>query len=231
MNKQQGFKRDKNGNDDRRDDSCDRKSKRDGDDDKKLNAFKGVNTVFNKPIHKIMQEIKNEEFFRWPKPMFSDLKTQNSALKCSYHKNHGHMTETCRTLKQFLQGLVEQGILAKYMKRDQTKLIKQSKAADEKGTSTQAVKPVVGVIEAIHGVINKSEATRNHLQARLARARLWAEAHPIKEVMSVLAPSKRDRENNMVYQLSFSEEDLEGVDVPHNDALVIMANICNFDVK
>ncbi|KAM7519034.1 hypothetical protein LguiB_017996 [Lonicera macranthoides] len=162
MNKQQGFKRDRNGNNDRRDDSQDKKIKRDndrrdnGDDDKKLNTFKSMNTMFNKLIHKIMQEIKNEEFFRWPRPMFGDPKTRNSTLKCSYHKDHGHMTETCRTLKQFLEGLVEKGRLSKYVKRDETKSNEQAKAADEKGTSAQAVKPVVGVIEAIHGVINRS---------------------------------------------------------------------------
>ncbi|KAM7502432.1 hypothetical protein LguiB_001336 [Lonicera macranthoides] len=237
MSKQQGFKRDRNVNDDRKDDNHDKKNRREtdrkdnADEDRKSNAFKGVNTVFNKPISKILQEIKDERFFKWPRPMLGDPKMRNSSLKCFYHKDHGHATDTCRTLKQFLEELVEQGRLTKYTKRDETKPNEQPRMDKANRDSTQVAKPAVGTIEAIHGIVNSTEATRNYLRARLARARLWAEAHPVKEIMSVSAPPKRDRENNVVYQLSFSEEDLEGIDVPHNDALVIMANICNFDVK
>ena len=48
--------------------------------------------------------------------------------------------------------------------------------------------------------------------------------------MFVLAP-KRDVEKKLVYELTFTEQDLEGVDTPYNDALVRMVNICNYDVK
>lgn len=77
---------------------------------------------------------------------------------------------------------------------------------------------------------DKSDAIKNYLHSRLARARFWSKAHPIKVVISVSA-SKRDRLDNLVYKLSFSEGDLVGVDIPYNDALVLMINICNFDVK
>lgn len=49
--------------------------------------------------------------------------------------------------------------------------------------------------------------------------------------MSILALPKKDRENNLFYELSFTKEDLEGVNVPHNNALVMMVSICNYDVK
>lgn len=48
--------------------------------------------------------------------------------------------------------------------------------------------------------------------------------------MSVLVP-KRNREKKLIYEFMFTEEGLNGVDTPHNDVLVLMANICNFDVK
>ena len=37
--------------------------------------------------------------------------------------------------------------------------------------------------------------------------------------------------DNLLYEFSFTKEDLEGVDVPHNDALVFTVNICNYDVR
>ena len=33
------------------------------------NGYMGVNIVFTKPIHKIMFEIQNKPFFKWPRPM------------------------------------------------------------------------------------------------------------------------------------------------------------------
>lgn len=35
----------------------------------------------------------------------------------------------------------------------------------------------------------------------------------------------------MIYDLTFTKKDLNGVDTPHNDALVLMINICYFDMK
>lgn len=47
--------------------------------------------------------------------------------------------------------------------------------------------------------------------------------------MSVAEP-KRDRSDNLICELTFTEGDLVDIDVPHNDALVLRVNICNFDV-
>ena len=90
---------------------------------------------------------------------------------------------------------------------------------------------VNGGIEAIHRITYHLAATRNYLRARLARAQLWSQTYPITEVILVLGPPKRDKEDNMLYEFTFTEEDLEGVDVSHNDALVLTVNICNYDVR
>lgn len=47
--------------------------------------------------------------------------------------------------------------------------------------------------------------------------------------MYVMAP-KRDRGSNLQYELTFTKEDLVGIDIPYNDALVLMMNIYNYDV-
>ena len=93
----------------------------------------------------------------------------------------------------------------------------------------QVNRPPTGVIATIHGVIESLAATRNYLRARLTRAPFWSQAHPVAEVMSIKAP-KRDRKSNLQYELTFTEEDLVGIDIPHNDALVLMVNILNYDV-
>ena len=43
-------------------------------------GFKGINTVFNKPIHKIMFDIRDQPFFEWPRQMGGDPNARNKKL-------------------------------------------------------------------------------------------------------------------------------------------------------
>ena len=47
--------------------------------------------------------------------MGGDPNARNKKLRCSYHKDHGYRTENCKTLKQFLEGLVTKGHLVEYL--------------------------------------------------------------------------------------------------------------------
>ena len=64
-----------------------------------------------------MFEIQDKPFFKGPRQMGGDLSKRDANQRCSYHKDHGHRTENCKTLKQFLEKLVEQGHLANYVKK------------------------------------------------------------------------------------------------------------------
>ncbi len=59
--------------------------------------------VFNKLIYRIMSEIKNEPFFMWPTPLGGDPSRRDPNKFCSYHRENGHMTERCYSLKQHLE--------------------------------------------------------------------------------------------------------------------------------
>lgn len=67
-----------------------------------------------------MFDIQYKPFFKWPRPMGGNHSARNSKLHCSYHKDHGHRIENCKTLKQFLEGLVTKGHLAEYIKKGKT---------------------------------------------------------------------------------------------------------------
>lgn len=71
-------------------------------------------------------------------------------IKISYHKDFGHMTENCLTLKTFL------GHLAKYVKTatNEKKVAGNADDSDEGPVKRPASKIVVGVIEAIHSSFN-----------------------------------------------------------------------------
>ena len=41
-----------------------------------------VNTVFQEPIHQVLEKIKNESFFKWPNKMGGDPMKRNQSLHC-----------------------------------------------------------------------------------------------------------------------------------------------------
>ena len=55
--------------------------------------------MFKEPVHRIVDWIKNESYFRWPNKMGGDL----------FKRDKGHTTEQCRVLKDHLGQLVKAG--------------------------------------------------------------------------------------------------------------------------
>ena len=68
--------------------------------------------AFNNLVHKIVDQINNEPFFRWPNKIGGDLSHRNQNLYCTYHKDKGHTIEQCWVLKDHLGPLVK----ARYLK-------------------------------------------------------------------------------------------------------------------
>ncbi|XP_065617973.1 uncharacterized protein LOC136062625 [Quercus suber] len=44
-----------------------------------------VNTVFRESVHQVLENIKNEPYFKWPSKMSGDLLKHNQSLHCQYH--------------------------------------------------------------------------------------------------------------------------------------------------
>ncbi|XP_050249312.1 uncharacterized protein LOC126696669 [Quercus robur] len=52
-----------------------------------------VNMAFKEPVHKIVDRIKNESYFRWPNKMGGEPSRRNQNLYCTYHRDKGHNTK------------------------------------------------------------------------------------------------------------------------------------------
>jgi hypothetical protein len=103
-----------------------------------------VYTVFNIPIYQILAAIKNEPFFIWPTPLGGDPSKRDPNKYCSYHREKGHMTKRCYSLKQHLEELAKAGHLRRYIGGD------QRQCYNEGPTAVHNAKPVARVIEMIH---------------------------------------------------------------------------------
>ncbi|XP_050285028.1 uncharacterized protein LOC126724590 [Quercus robur] len=58
------------------------------------------------PVDKILTQIKDEHYLKWPRPLHSLLNMRDKKKYCQFHKDHGHYTEDCRDLKEQIEELI-----------------------------------------------------------------------------------------------------------------------------
>lgn len=75
----------------------------------------GVNVTFKDSVHKILECIKNEPYFWWPRKMGRDPARRNQSLYCTYHKEKSHIIEQCSMLKDHVEQLVKAGHLEEFI--------------------------------------------------------------------------------------------------------------------
>ena len=63
------------------------------------------------PVDKIVMQIKDEHYLKWPRPLYSLLHVRDKNKYCHFHKDHGHYTEDCRDLKEQIEELIRKGKL------------------------------------------------------------------------------------------------------------------------
>ncbi|XP_065635834.1 uncharacterized protein LOC112019233 [Quercus suber] len=104
-----------------------------------------VNVTFKEPVHKIVDKIKHEPYFRWPNRMGGDPSRRNQNLYYTYHKEKGHTTVQCRVLKDHLGQLAKAGHLKEFV------MDPRNRGAGRGGPQREnPLPPLLGVIDVIH---------------------------------------------------------------------------------
>nr|XP_023920092.1 uncharacterized protein LOC112031628 [Quercus suber] len=67
-----------------------------------------VHVAFREPVHRVLEKIENEPYFRWPNKMVGESTKCNQNLYCRYHRDHGYTTKNCRNLRNYLDQLVQE---------------------------------------------------------------------------------------------------------------------------
>ena len=62
-----------------------------------------VNVVFQEPVQKVLEKVRNEPFFKCSNKMAGDPVNRNQNLYCQYHQDHGHTIDDCRNLCDHLE--------------------------------------------------------------------------------------------------------------------------------
>ena len=157
-------------------------------------------------MHQVLEKVKNEPFFKWPNKMMGNPEKRNRNLYCQYHRDHGHITEDCRSLWDHLDQLVREGKL-KQLLHHSSSLGGQTDTRPERENPSRPSLRTINVIFAAPGRMGSCPSRV------MSVARLFP-----KDGSHELKRAKLDRSLVM----GFSDEEKIGTIQTHDDALVII---------
>ncbi|XP_030970585.1 uncharacterized protein LOC115990960 [Quercus lobata] len=109
------------------------------------------------PVDKILMQIKDEHYLKWPRPLHSSPNVRDKNKYCRFHKDHGHNTEDCRDLNEQIGELIRKGKLQKYVKNEEYNKFRDGNKSQHESSSrsddcpSQPLQDVIGEIKTITG--------------------------------------------------------------------------------
>lgn len=190
-------------------------------------GYKGVNTVFTKPIFKIMFDIQNKPFLsglgQWGETLV--LEIPNSIVLTI--RTIATKLKIARPSSSFCR-VGDQGHLATYIKKGES--TKKNDDEEDDGTMKRPVNKIIAcMIEAIHGVTSRDTVNKNAIIVHIKCTQCMDKAFSAEVIPITVC--KKSQEVKEVYKLSFTKKDMYKVDALHTYALVLTVNINTLMLK
>ena len=180
-------------------------------------------------VNRILAQIKDEHYLKWPRPLHSssNIHDKNLYEKGNYiedydHKDHDHYIEDCRDLKEQIEELIRKGKLQRFVKKgepgrsgDDNKGKREASPRDKDITSQRPL----SAIEEIKTTTGGASTSGSFKSFKKSYQRLVNSIHRVP-------PLKQRRTDRDMF---FSEEYARGVKQPYDDPLVIMLMIEGFN--
>ncbi|XP_034708974.1 uncharacterized protein LOC117932034 [Vitis riparia] len=180
-----------------------------------------IRTPLTKSYEKLLPIIRNLLGFRWPVPIRSNPSERDRYKRCDYHKDHGHTTETCISLRYMVEDLLKAGHLKQYIRT----VPKGEESSHSRGPRIPAA-PVRAMINYIYGGPLDDEYNSKRKKQRLLRAAT------IREHVSSILPGLANRSIHPIDgTIVFPALDPSRVLQPHRDALILTIGVGDYDVK
>ena len=176
------------------------------------------------PVDKILTQIKDEHYLKWPIPLHFSPKVRDKNKYCRFRKDHGHNMEDCRDLKKQVEELIQKGRLQKYVKKNEYNKFRSDHKSQHESSSrnddhpSQPPQNVIGEIKTITGRPFTRESFKS---LKKVYQRQVNNVHMMPQF----------KQKRIDQDMSFNEADAKGVRQPHNDPLVIMLTIEGFNTK
>ncbi|XP_057505216.1 uncharacterized protein LOC130788530 [Actinidia eriantha] len=209
------------------------KRRKDGSSPYESGAKQGINVIFKEPIYKLLAKIRDKPYFKKSEPMEGDPKRRNQRWKCSYHDEKGYKIENYRALKAFLEQLVRDGHLKEFVDDKKTRAeateARTATELDRGGNEIEAVDMEdedlpLGTIHMIGGPSHPN--LKNKIRSKIHMIRQMHEVLSVRSMSKKMKAAEAEKEC-----ITFSRADLERVQHPHSDPLVVKLRIGGYDVK
>ncbi|XP_010263731.1 PREDICTED: uncharacterized protein LOC104601929 [Nelumbo nucifera] len=156
---------------------------------------------------------ERSERMRWREKMKTQSNKRNQDKYCEFHKDHDHDMENCFDLYNHIEDLIRRGYLSGFIDRKE-KPAQEEQREDEAGQPPSRGPPA-GVIHIISGgVAARGESS----SGRKRYSRLC-------EIDDRGHGRRRDT------SITFIDNDLRGVQTPHDDAFVVTVKVANFELR
>ncbi|XP_021823259.1 uncharacterized protein LOC110764568 [Prunus avium] len=129
---------------------------------------------------------------------------------CRYHQQNSHNTEDCMSLRKIVERLIREGKLDQYIARPQQAPVPNANRQ-------------INMISTISGGLTLAGASNRSIK-QYVRAAQYPQVLGIESSRHTKMPKVRWE------PITFSEEEEEGIIYPHNDPMIIRADIAEFDV-
>ncbi|XP_043811987.1 uncharacterized protein LOC122723548 [Manihot esculenta] len=175
-------------------------------------------TPLNASRAEVLMAVQDKEFLQWPRPMKAEANQRDPDKYYQYHRTHGHDTNNCYQLIAEIERLIKRGHLRNFVKKPEGQRPRPNPVEQ---TSRRAGAGPVN--DGSSGTINMIVGGTGGRMSRRGKKRSREGESSSAEVMQVVEHSPG--------AITFSPEDSQGVQMPHDNALVIEAVIHNYRVK
>ena len=180
------------------------------------------------PRTDILMQLEGQNVLRQPRPIRTPPDRRSRRKYCRYHRDHGHFTDDCFELKEEIEALIRQGRLREYVYQPrQQQVLPPPPPGPPPGH--RPAPPAGPPLHDIHTIMGGPSSARQSNRARKAYAREafrpYVQPRPGHHTSFAVSLSP-----TVTTPLTFTDDDLEGLHIPHDDAIVVTTRIGNHNV-
>jgi len=170
------------------------------------------------PIEQVLMQIRDDPSLQWLKPISTPAERKDKSKYYRFCQDHRHRTDECRHLKDQVETLIWQGKLQKYVRKMELDRY-QRKDDKDRNQEVGDSKHPTGEIKTISGGLTASGTLKSLKKAH---------RREINSIHSWVPPMKMPKNDEL--DIVFSERDGRGIKQPHDDPLVIMLRVKEFNI-